>query len=82
MGNDSRVIKKYPKISTEVAYSKDDITTANAPSEAELIVAFGPLANIKNGFVGVLDDAGAATTPVFIFGAHNKYYYVATTQAS
>lgn len=61
-----------------------NLTTADTPTEAELDAAFGASSNASTdeAFVAVIDENGAATNGMIIFGMGGKWYHVQGTQAA
>lgn len=52
-----------------------------APTDAELVSAFGTAASVGSGFVAVLDDNGADTTMFVIASNGTSYFHLAMTKA-
>lgn len=68
------------KVTNGVATKLSTANVSSPPSKAELISAFGPVAD-KSGVVGVLDDNGAGTAVSLVTCNGSEYYYVAMTKA-
>lgn len=62
-------------IKTKVATTN----TANPPTQAELVTAFGAAATTGGGFVGVLNDNGGGTATYLIYSDGTNYFYVLGT---
>ena len=67
-----------------VPAKQTNLTTANTPTIAELDAAFGAASNASTteAFVAVIDENGAATNGMIIFGMGGKWYHIQGTQAS
>lgn len=53
--------------------------TANPPTQAEMVTAFGAAATTGAGFVGVLNDNAGGTNEYFVWSDGTNYFYVAGT---
>ena len=62
---------------TPVLVSDDNVSAT--PTAAELTTAFGTQAD---GFIGVLDDAGAGTTVYVVVRKNSKWWYASMTEAT
>lgn len=62
-----------------VALSNDDVS--DPPTDAQLDSAFGTPSMIGNGFVGVLDDAGAGTKVWLCVAKNSRWWYEELTAA-
>lgn len=69
------------KISNGVATKVSTANVSATPSKAELIAAFGAVAE-KPGLVGVLDDNGAGTAVYVVCCSGSEYYFVSMTKAT
>lgn len=69
-------------LSRAAAYSDDDISSSDAPSDAEIETAFGTAAAAGSGFLGLIDDNGAGTNLVLCASDGTNWFYVALTKAS
>jgi len=61
------------------------ISNANVsatPTDAELDSAFGDATILYNGFIGLIDDAGAGTTVWLCAIVNNKWWYEQLTLAT
>lgn len=70
------------KVSQSAVYADDDISSADAPSLAELVTAFGAAATKQAGWLGIVDDGGAGSNSVLVWSDGTNYFYVAGTKAS
>jgi len=66
-------------IISDIAFSTDD--TATPPTDAQLDTAFGEPTSLREGFCGVLDDAGAGVSVYFVTVADGDWWHVALTKA-
>ena len=64
----------------ELKVSTDD--TANPPTEAELVAAFGAAATVGAGFTAVLDDAGGGNNVYLVVSDGTNWWHVAMTKAA
>lgn len=62
-------------VTTKVAVTD----TANPPTQAELVTAFGVCATNGAGFIGVLNDAAGGTNVYFVYSDGTNYFYVLGT---
>lgn len=53
--------------------------TANPPTQAEMVTAFGAAATNGSGFLGVLNDNAGGTNEYLVFGDGSNYWYIAGT---
>jgi len=58
-----------------------DDNTANPPTDAQLDTAFGTPATVGDGFVGVLDDAGAGTAVYLCVSDGTNWWHALLTKA-
>lgn len=65
-------------IEESAAYADDNISNADAPTQAEMVTAFGA-ASDRKGMVGVIDDNGAGTAATICVSNGTSWFYVATT---
>lgn len=77
---------KYPKqsnfsdgINTVVAVNN---VHDSAPTEAELITSFGPIASRGAGFVGFVNDAAGGTNFYLVGSDGTDYFYTKMTKAA
>lgn len=54
---------------------------SNPPTDAELDSAFGTAANLYDGFVGLVDDAGSGSTVWFVCALNSQWWYEQLTAA-
>jgi len=50
-----------------------------APTNAQLVTAFGPASAAGRGFIGTVDDAGAGTLIYLVVSDGTSYFYTAAT---
>ena len=55
--------------------------TANPPTNAECITAFGAVATVGSGFIGILNDNGGNTNEYLVFCDGTTYWHIAGTKA-
>ena len=60
--------------------SNDNVS--DPPTDAELDSAFGTPSMVGNGFIGVLDDAGAGSKVWLCIAKNSKWWYEELTAAS
>ena len=65
---------------THLPTAVDDV--ASPPTDAELDTAFGQPGTLGDGFVGVLDDAGAGTTVWLCVAMNSAWWYEELTKAT
>ena len=65
-----------------VPVSNKDISSADAPSLAELDAEFGDAAVVGFGFIGILNDNGASNNSVLCWSDGAEWFYAAGTKAS
>lgn len=53
--------------------------TANPPTQAELVTAFGSAASSGPGFIGILNDNAGGSAEYFVWSDGTNYFYVAGT---
>lgn len=55
--------------------------TANPPTNAQLDTAFGTPESVGNGFVGLLEDAGAGAAVYLCIARNSDWWYATLTKA-
>lgn len=63
----------YVKVSTN--------NTANPPTAAELVTAFGAAATVGAGFVGIVNDNNANANDYLVFSNGTSYWILTATKA-
>lgn len=53
--------------------------TANPPTQAEMVTAFGVCATNGSGFIGVLNDNAGGTNVYFVYSDGTNYFYILGT---
>jgi hypothetical protein len=66
-------------IERDIVVSDDNV--ASPPTDAELDTAFGTAANLYDGFVGIVDDAGAGTAVWLCIVKNSAWWYEQLTKA-